>query len=131
MKKTKKIKINLNGKTLFLAKGTRFIKLLKKTKLQPNKIAIELNKKIIKKKNINKIFLKNKDKIEIVHFIGGGLMKKDFLKISSKKFNSRLIVGTGKYKSFLECSKAIKASGAEIVTVAVRRVNISDKKNQC
>ena len=55
-------------------------------------------------------------------------MKKDFFKISSKKFNSRLIVGTGKYKNFLECSKAIEASVAEIVTVAVRRVNISDKK---
>jgi len=72
MKKTKKIKINLNGKTLFLAKGTSVYKVIKKTKLQPNKIAIELNKKIINKKNINKIFLKNKDKIEIVHFIGGG-----------------------------------------------------------
>ena len=55
-------------------------------------------------------------------------MKKDYLKISSKKFNSRLIVGTGKYKDFLECSLAVKASGADIVTVAVRRVNISDKK---
>ena len=55
-------------------------------------------------------------------------MKRDFLKIASKKFNSRLIVGTGKYKSFSECAKAIKAAGAEIVTVAVRRVNISDKK---
>jgi len=55
-------------------------------------------------------------------------MKRDFLKIASKNFNSRLIVGTGKYKSFLECSKAVKAAGAEIVTVAVRRVNISDKK---
>ncbi len=55
-------------------------------------------------------------------------MNKDFFKISSKKFNSRLIVGTGKYKNFLECSKAVKASGADIVTVAVRRVNITDKK---
>ena len=72
MKKTKKIKINLNGKTLFLAKGTSVYKVIKKTKLQPNKIAIELNKKIINKKNVNKIYLKNKDKIEIVHFIGGG-----------------------------------------------------------
>ena len=53
---------------------------------------------------------------------------RDLLKISTKKFNSRLIVGTGKYKNFIECSKAIKASGAEMVTVAVRRVNISDKK---
>ena len=72
MKKTKKIKINLNGKTLFLAKGTSVYKVIKKTKLQPNKIAIELNKKIINKKKANKIFLKDKDKIEIVHFIGGG-----------------------------------------------------------
>ena len=55
-------------------------------------------------------------------------MKKDQLNIASKKFNSRLIVGTGKYKSMSECAKAIKYSGAEIVTVAVRRVNISDKK---
>ena len=52
----------------------------------------------------------------------------DSLKISQKKFKSRLIVGTGKYKNFRECSNAIKASGAQIVTVAVRRVNISDKK---
>ena len=53
---------------------------------------------------------------------------KDFFKIADKKFKSRLIVGTGKYKSFSECAKAIKYSGAEIVTVAVRRVNIVDKK---
>ena len=55
-------------------------------------------------------------------------MKKDNLIIANKKFNSRLIVGTGKYKSMSECAKAIKISGAEIVTVAVRRVNITDKK---
>ena len=72
MKKTKKIKINLNGKTLSLNKGTSVYKVVKNIKLQPNKIAIELNRKIINKKNMNKIFLKNKDKIEIVHFIGGG-----------------------------------------------------------
>ena len=55
-------------------------------------------------------------------------MKKDNLIISKKKFNSRLIVGTGKYKNMTECAKAIKISGADIVTVAVRRVNITDKK---
>ena len=53
---------------------------------------------------------------------------KDLFKIADKKFKSRLIVGTGKYKSFSECAKAIKYSGAEIVTVAVRRVNIVNKK---
>ncbi len=54
-------------------------------------------------------------------------MKQDFLKIANKIFRSRLIVGTGKYKNFKECAKAIKISGADIVTVAVRRVNITDK----
>ena len=55
-------------------------------------------------------------------------MKRDRLIIAKKSFNSRLIVGTGKYKSMTECAKAIKFSGAEIVTVAVRRVNITNKK---
>ena len=55
-------------------------------------------------------------------------MQKDLLKISNKKLKSRLIVGTGKYKSFKETAKAIVASGADMVTVAVRRVNIIDKK---
>ena len=72
MKKIKKIKINLNGKALFLTKGTSLYKVIKKNKLEFNKVAIELNKKIINKKKIDKIFLKNRDKIEIVHFIGGG-----------------------------------------------------------
>ena len=55
-------------------------------------------------------------------------MKKDILKVASKSLKSRLIVGTGKYKSFSETAKAIRASGADMVTVAVRRVNIFDKK---
>ncbi len=53
---------------------------------------------------------------------------KDQFTIAKKKFRSRLIVGTGKYKDMNECAKAVKLSGADIVTVAVRRVNISDKK---
>ena len=54
-------------------------------------------------------------------------MIKDNLVVANKKFNSRLIVGTGKYKNMSECAKAIKLSGANIVTVAVRRVNILNK----
>ena len=55
-------------------------------------------------------------------------MKKDFLKVADKTLQSRLIVGTGKYKNLSETAKAVEASGAEMVTVAVRRVNILDKK---
>jgi len=55
------------------------------------------------------------------------MKKKDQFIVGKKKFSSRLIVGTGKYKNMSECAKAIKISGADIVTVAVRRVNISNK----
>ena len=55
-------------------------------------------------------------------------LKKDILKVAGQSLKSRLIVGTGKYKNFSETAKAVKASGADMVTVAVRRVNILDKK---
>jgi thiazole synthase len=55
-------------------------------------------------------------------------MKKDIFKVGSEILKSRLIVGTGKYKNFNETAQAVKASGADMVTVAVRRVNILDKK---
>ena len=54
-------------------------------------------------------------------------MKKDSFIVANKRFKSRLIVGTGKYKNMSQCARAIELSGADIVTVAVRRVNISDK----
>jgi len=52
----------------------------------------------------------------------------DIFTIANKNFNSRLIVGTGKYKNFKETANAVKASGADIVTIAVRRVNITNKE---
>ena len=55
-------------------------------------------------------------------------MGKDFFKVAGSTLKSRLIVGTGKYKNFIETAKAVKASEADMVTVAVRRVNILDKK---
>ena len=58
----------------------------------------------------------------------GANLKKDIFNIAGKKLKSRLIVGTGKYKSFSETAKAVHASGADMVTIAVRRVNILDKK---
>ena len=67
-----KIKIKVNGKKILLDHNRSLEKLVKKLKLPLNKVAIELNKKIIDKKKLNKIKLKNKDSIEIVHFIGGG-----------------------------------------------------------
>ena len=67
-----KIKIKVNGKKLIFDRNTSVEKLTKKLKIPLNKVAIELNKKILDKKKLKKIKLKDDDKIEIVHFIGGG-----------------------------------------------------------
>ena len=68
----KKIKININGKPKFVSENLKLIDLIKMLKISVKKVAIELNYEILDKKKINKIYLKSNDKIEIVHFIGGG-----------------------------------------------------------
>ncbi len=72
MKKIKKIKIKINGKIKSIIEDTNLFIVLKNLKIPLNKVAIELNEEIIDKKKINKIKLNKNDKIEIVHFIGGG-----------------------------------------------------------
>ncbi len=72
MKKIKKIKIKINGKIKSIIQDSNLSVLLKNLKIPLNKVAIELNEEIIDKKKINKIKLNKNDKIEIVHFIGGG-----------------------------------------------------------
>ena len=68
----KKIKIKVNGKVQIITDKSKLSDLVKIFKIPMKKVAIELNQEIIDKKNINKIILKKNDKIEIVHFIGGG-----------------------------------------------------------
>ena len=109
--------------------------------LDGRKVAVERNMEIVPKSRYKEALLGEGDKFEIVHFIGGGAPENkdrstensmtnkkndDSFEVAGRKFNSRLLVGTGKYKDFEETAKAIEASGAEIVTVAVRRVNITD-----
>ena len=72
MKKIKKIKIKVNGKFKSISENFKILDLVKDLKIPLKKVAIELNQEIIDKKKISKISLKKDDKIEIVHFIGGG-----------------------------------------------------------
>jgi thiamine biosynthesis protein ThiS len=72
MKEIKKIKIKVNGKFKYVTKNYMISDLVEDLKIPLKKVAIELNQEIIDKKKINKIILKKNDKIEIVHFIGGG-----------------------------------------------------------
>jgi thiazole synthase len=98
----------------------------------PAKVAVERNLEIVPRSRYGEIMVGEGDKLEIVHFIGGGNAPVDVprvdkpLVIAGKTFKSRLIIGTGKYKSYEDNARALEASGAEIVTVAVRRVNLTD-----
>ena len=72
MKKIKKIKIKVNGKLRLINEDSSALNVIKNLKIPLKKVAIEINQEIVDKKKLNKINLKNNDKIEIVHFIGGG-----------------------------------------------------------
>ena len=72
MNKKNKIKITVNGKQMTVIPKFSIKNLIDKLKMPINKVAIELNREIVNKKKINKIFLKERDRLEIVHFIGGG-----------------------------------------------------------
>jgi thiazole synthase len=99
--------------------------LVRELALKPEKVAVERNGAIVPRSTLAEAALADGDVLEIVHFVGGG-SGDDTWTVAGRTFRSRLIVGTGKYKDFAENAAAVEASGAEIVTVAVRRVNISD-----
>ncbi|MFA6218762.1 MAG: sulfur carrier protein ThiS [Erythrobacter sp.] len=98
--------------------------LVRELALDPARVAVEHNGMIAPRSDLANHALADGDVLEIVHFVGGG--QGDRWTVAGRTFNSRLIVGTGKYKDFAQNAAALEASGAEIVTVAVRRVNVSD-----
>jgi len=102
--------------------------LVRELELAPEKVAVERNGEIVPRSTLEDAPLADGDRLEIVHFVGGGDHPADSWTVAGRTFTSRLIVGTGKYKSFEQNAAAVAASGAEIVTVAVRRVNVSDPK---
>lgn len=103
--------------------------LVRELELAPEKVAVERNGEIVPRSTLADAPLAEGDRLEIVHFVGGGdHASDDTWTVAGRTFRSRLIVGTGKYKSFEQNAAAVDASGAEIVTVAVRRVNVSDPK---
>ena len=99
--------------------------------LVPDKVAVERNLRGRAALDAGaRCMVEDGDELEIVHFVGGGdhaqPVDDDSWTVAGRTFRSRLIVGTGKYKDFAQNAAAVEASGAEIVTVAVRRVNVSD-----
>ncbi|BDI59839.1 thiazole synthase [Qipengyuania nanhaisediminis] len=120
--------ITLNGESRRTA-ATTIAELVRELDLAPEKVAVEANGTIVPRSTLANAPLAEGDVLEVVYFVGGGSDNAgDSWSVAGRSFNSRLIVGTGKYKDFEQNAAAVEASGAEIVTVAVRRVNVSDPK---
>ena len=122
------MQVFVNGEPRPCREGDRLSDLVNQLGFGGKRIAIEVNREIVPYGSYDQVALHSGDRIEIVHAIGGG--QADPLVIAGKSYRSRLLVGTGKYKDLGETRDAIEASGAEIVTVALRRTNIGQDPGQ-
>jgi thiazole synthase len=130
------MRLTINGEDKQFDRSVTVSQMLAAIGLDARKVAVERNLEIVPRSGYETTELGEGDRIEIVHFIGGGAPDADAitdtgadgdpLVVAGRVFRSRLLVGTGKYRDFAETARAIEASGAEIVTVAVRRVNVAD-----
>src|SRR3954468_5439244 len=131
------LRLTVNGELRNADPGTTVAALLKTMGIDPARVAIERNRDVIPRATWGEAGLSDGDRIEIVAFIGGGSGAgsgpgagggDDPLILGGRKFNSRLLIGTGKYRTLEEGREAILRSGAEIVTVALRRVDLTPGK---
>jgi thiazole synthase len=128
------VRLSVNGESREFPNPLTVENLLGILSLDPRKVAVERNLAIVPRSAYGAVDLADGDRLEIVHFIGGGndavippqtIEDRPFI-VAGRRFRSRLIIGTGKYKSYADNAAALEASGAEIVTVALRRVNLME-----
>jgi len=122
------MKIQVNGDVREYGADRTVADVITDLGLTGKRIAVELNKEILPFTQHASQALKDGDRLEIVQAIGGG--QDDYFTLAGKNYRSRLLVGTGKYKDLDETRDAIAASGAEIVTVAIRRTNIGQSPGE-
>jgi len=133
------LRLTVNGEARKADPGTTVAALLRAMGIDPARVAVERNRDVVPRATWNDAGLCDGDRIEIVAFIGGGSgdgpaptaagdPPGDALILGGRRFNSRLLIGTGKYRTLEEGREAILRSGAEIVTVALRRVDLTPGK---
>jgi thiazole synthase len=128
--------VYVNGEGHELPGAKKVADVIENMGLTGKRIAVELNQEILPFDQYQSQALNEGDRIEIVHAIGGGqddslhIVGDDTFTVAGKAYKSRLLVGTGKYQDLEETRLAIEASGAEIVTVAIRRTNIGQNPGE-
>ena len=130
------IRIILNGQDHELADGSTVADMIAALRLRPEHVAVECNKTLISRKVHSETRLSQGDEVEVVTLVGGGAPTgngEDLippLKIGTHTLANRLMVGTGKYATLELMQECLEASGAEVITVAVRRERLSDKSGR-
>ena len=127
------IEIRLNGEPQALPTALTVIQLLEHFGLPKERVAVERNRSIVPKANWESVSVGSGDEVEVVHFVGGGdadTVADTSLVIAGRTFQSRLLVGTGKYPSHLIMKEAHERSGTDMVTVAVRRIDLKAAKGE-
>jgi thiazole synthase len=128
------IEIRLNGEVQALPAPLNVVQLLDFFGLPKERVAVERNRAIVPKAAWEKVVVVPGDELEVVHFVGGGsgpaVKDADNLVIAGKTFKSRLLVGTGKYPSHQVMREAHERSGTDMVTVAVRRIDLKAPKGE-
>jgi len=124
------MKIIINGEEMTFETSLNVADMLSHIGYQTGKVAVERNMEIVPKSTFDSAMLQDGDKLEVVRIIGGGdhadtpIVDDDFV-VAGRTFKSRLITGTGKYDTYKRNAEAVEASECEIITVAVRRVNLT------
>ena len=124
------IEIRLNGERQQIPASLSIVQLLEHFDLPKDRVAVERNRTIIPKPQWESVSVGQGDELEVVHFVGGGSGQDDAFVIAGRTFKSRLIVGTGKYPSHLVMKEAHERSGTDMVTVAVRRIDLKAPKGE-
>jgi thiazole synthase len=123
--------LTVNGKPESAPAGTTVAALLAQMGMDPARVAVERNENVVPRRTWNEALIAEGDRVEIVAFVGGGsepAPDDDALVLAGRRFSSRLLIGTGKYASIEETREALRISGAQIITVALRRVDLAPGK---
>jgi len=119
----------LNGEAREIPGSLNIAQMLEHFELPKDRVAVERNRSIVPRPHWESVALGQGDEIEVVHFVGGGA-DPDGFEIAGRRFKSRLIVGTGKYSSHSVMAEAHRRSGTDMVTVAVRRIDLRAPKGE-
>ncbi len=137
------MEIWVNGESREVAEGKTLRELVADLDMEPAGVAVEVNREVVPRGALGERLLADGDRVEVVRAIGGGAPvpesetvepamagNADPVVIGGQEFHSRLLVGTGKYADLEQTAAAVAASGAEIVTVAMRRANLGQRPEE-